>query len=220
VNDNGVSQNYVITVTRIGSLLSLLTVQSGSTNIALVPPFVKTTLGYTASVNSSTSSVTFTPTAETAGSTIVINNVPVTSGQQSTPFSLVDGSNNFNIVVTANGIPTTYTVAITKAGSLLLSQAVVTYMGRSISTGTKTITMNQTDLVYSTTVPTGAQTITVTPYAQSSGVVIKVNNVVVPSGTPSGTITLNTSGTTTVPVVVSTQDGSSSRSYTINVTIG
>jgi hypothetical protein len=217
---SGAQKNYVITVTRNASFLSALTVQNGATNIPLTPVFVKTTMNYTASVDVSTSSVTFTPTAETTGSTIKINDVSVSSGQQSPLFSLVDGNNTFNIVVTANNVPTTYTVVITKAANLYLSQAIVTYMGRSISTGTRTITMNQTDLIYSTTVPTGAQTITVTPYAQSSGLVIKVNNVVVPSGTASGTITLNTSGTTTVPVVVSTQDGSSSRSYTINVTIG
>jgi len=211
---------YTIIVTRqVGVMLSGLTVQSGSTIIALTPSFGKTTMGYTASVASNTPSVTFTPTAETTGSTIKINDVAVNSGQQSTAFQLNNATNNFNIVVTANGVSTTYTVAITKVGNLILNQAIVTYMGRTISTGTKTVGMNQTDLVYSTTVPTGSQTITVAPSAQSSAAIIKVNNNIVVSGSPSSSITLNTGSATTVTIVVSSQDGSSNRNYTLNITI-
>ena len=220
VTEGTVVNTYTIIVTRqVGVMLSGLTVQSGSTIIALTPSFGKTTMGYTASVASNTPSVTFTPTAETAGSTIKINDVAVNSGQQSTAFPLNNATNNFNIVVTANGASTTYTVAITKAGNLILNQAIVTYMGRTISTGTKTVGMNQTDLVYSTTVPTGSQTITVAPSAQSSAAIIKVNNNIVVSGSPSSSITLNTGSATTVTIVVSSQDGSSNRNYTLNITI-
>ena len=220
VTDGAVIQNYTITVVRPGSFLTALTVQSGVTSTALVPTFVKTTLNYTASVAANIATVSFTPTAETAGSTITINNVTVVSGQQSTQFNLVTGNNTFNIVVTANGISTPYTVIIAKAGNLILNQTIVTYSGRSISTGSKTVGMNQTDLVYNTTVPTGSQTITVTPSAQNSAAIIKVNNNIVVSGSPSSSITLNTAGTTTVAIVLSSQDGSSSSNYTLNITIG
>jgi len=215
VTDGTVTQNYVIAVTRIGSLLSSLTVQSGTANITLNPAFVKTTMGYTASVDSSVSSVTFTPTAETAGSTITINNVSVISGQQSTAFPLNNPTNNFNIVVTANGVSTTYTVVISKAISLLLTSASVAYTGRNLN-GSVNVPMNSNDLIYTTNVPSGAISVKVTPYAASSAATIKVNGVVVASGTQSVSITL-VSGTTAIPIVVSNSDGSQHRDYTLNV---
>ena len=215
VTDGTVTQNYVIAVTRIGSLLSSLTVQSGTANITLNPAFVKTTMGYTASVDSSVSSVTFTPTAETAGSTITINNVSVISGQQSTAFPLNNATNNFNIVVTANGVATTYTVVISKAISLLLTSASVAYTGRNLN-GSVNVPMNPNDLIYTTNVPSGAISVKVTPYAASSAATIKVNGVVVASGTQSVSITL-VSGTTAIPIVVSNSDGSQHRDYTLNV---
>jgi len=215
VTDGTVTQNYVIAVTRIGSLLSSLTVQSGTANITLNPAFVKTTMGYTASVDSSVSSVTFTPTAETAGSTITINNVSVISGQQSTAFPLNNPTNNFNIVVTANGVSTTYTVVISKAISLLLTSASVAYTGRNLN-GSVNVPMNSNDLIYTTNVPSGAISVKVTPYAAHSAATIKVNGVVVASGTQSVSITL-VSGTTAIPIVVSNSDGSQHRDYTLNV---
>jgi len=215
VTDGTVTQNYVIAVTRIGSLLSSLTVQSGTANITLNPAFVKTTMGYTASVDSSVSSVTFTPTAETAGSTITINNVSVISGQQSTAFPLNNPTNNFNIVVTANGVSTTYTVVISKAISLLLTSASVAYTGRNLN-GSVNVPMNSNDLIYTTNVPSGAISVKVTPYAANSAATIKVNGVVVASGTQSVSITL-VSGTTAIPIVVSNSDGSQHRDYTLNV---
>jgi hypothetical protein len=213
---SGAQKNYVITVTRPGSFLSALTVQSGSTNVALIPSFVKTTLAYTASVASNIPSVTFTPTAEIAGSTIAINNVPVTSGQQSTSFSLVDGINNFNIVVTTKGIPTTYSVAITKVGNLLLTSASVAYTGRNL-TGSVNVPVNANDLIYNVPVPSASASVKVTANATSSAATIKVNGVVVASGTQSGSITL-VAGTTAISVTVSNSDGSQHRDYTINVT--
>lgn len=215
VTDATQVQNYTITVNRQGSLLSSLTVQSGLTNIPLDPAFEKTTLSYTASINASVTNVTFTPTAETAGSTIKINDVAVTSGQQSSPFSLGVGTTTFNIVVTANGVTTTYAVAITKSISLVLSSASVAYSGRNLS-GTVEVPMNPNDLIYTAIVPSASISVKITPYAVDSSAIIKVNGAVVASGTQSGSITLAT-GTTVIPIVVSNSDGSQHRDYTLNV---
>lgn len=223
VTDGSVTQNYVITVTRQASFLSSLTVQSGSVNVALNPAFVKTTQVYTASVANTISSVTFTPTAENLNSTITINNISVASGQVSQAFPLVVGANQFLIVVNTNGVSFTYTVTITKAGggvSLLLDHVVVNYSGRSISPGSVNVPMNSTDLIYTATVPTGAGTITISPFANDPSVVIKVNNVIVASGGTSGSITLASSGATSVPITVTSPDGSTTRSYTLNVSKG
>jgi len=216
VTEGTVVNAYTIIVTRqVGVMLSGLTVQSGSTIIALTPSFGKTTMGYTASVASNIPSVTFTPTAETAGSTIKINDVAVNSGQQSTAFPLNNATNNFNIVVTANGVSTTYTVVISKAISLILTSASVAYSGRNLS-GTVDVPMNPNDLIYTAPVPAATTSVKVTPNAASSAATIKVNGVVVASGTQSGSITL-VAGTTAIPVTVSNSDGSQHRDYTINV---
>jgi hypothetical protein len=80
--------------------------------------------------------------------------------------------------------------------------------------------MNATDLIYPATVPTGAGNITISPFANDSTVVIKVNNVQVASGGTSGSITLASSGVTAVSITVTSPDGSTTRSYTLNVSKG
>jgi hypothetical protein len=220
---SGAQKNYILTVTRPASFLSSLTVQSGGVNVPLVPGFVKTTQAYTASVVNTISGVTFTPTAEKPNSTITINNVTVVSGQVSQSFPLVVGANVFTINVTADGVSFPYTVTITRAGSgvsLLLDHVVVNYSGRSIPSGSVNVPMNATDLIYPATVPTGAGNITISPFANDSTVVIKVNNVQVASGGTSGSITLASSGVTAVSITVTSPDGSTTRSYTLNVSKG
>jgi hypothetical protein len=220
---SGAQKNYILTVTRPASFLSSLTVQSGGVNVPLVPGFVKTTQAYTASVVNTISGVTFTPTAEKPNSTITINNVTVASGQVSQSFPLVVGANVFTINVTADGVSFPYTVTITRAGSgvsLLLDHVVVNYSGRSIPSGSVNVPMNATDLIYPATVPTGAGNITISPFANDSTVVIKVNNVQVASGGTSGSITLASSGVTAVSITVTSPDGSTTRSYTLNVSKG
>jgi hypothetical protein len=211
----GVS-TYTITVTRQDSAyLSSLTAQSGSTLIQLNPTFIKTTAGYTASVDYTVANMTFTPTAESKSATITINGTAVASGKVSPSFNLAEGNNTYSIVVTSGGATFTYTVVIARAYNLLLNKADIAYIYRGGS-GSTTVTMNGTNLNYSVNLPNNPSSMTIAPFAQSTNTVIKVNGIVVPSGTPSVSIPV-TSGMV-VPITVSSTDNTQTRSYTLTIT--
>lgn len=221
VTDGAVVQNYILTVTRPGSCLSSLTAQTTSgVNIPLNPTFVSGTQAYTASVANDFQKVTFTPTAQKTTDVITIKGETVASGVVSKPFDVAVGANQIPIVVTADGVGFQYTITINRASdaNLLLDKVIVNYSGRTIQPGSVTVSMNATDTTYNAPVPSGAGSATVTPFAFDGTVVIKVNNVVVGSGNPSGAITLTPTGATVVTILVTSADGTSSRSYTLNIT--
>jgi hypothetical protein len=188
----------------------------------LSPAFSSRTLKYTINVANTVNTIKFTPTALQSNMTIKVNNVAVVSGQSSNSITLNVGNNNIPVEVTSNDgtMKTTYTITVVKAdvANLLLTQTVVAYSGRSISPGSATVPMNSNDLTYSATVPAGATAITVAPYAADATVVIRVNNVVVASGTASGSITLGTATpAAVVSITVTSANGLSVRNYTLNV---
>ena len=80
----------------------------------LAPAFASGTVSYTASIVSSTNTVTVTPTAADATATIKVNGNTVASGAASAPITLAVGSNPIATVVTAqDGVTTkTYTVDV------------------------------------------------------------------------------------------------------------
>lgn len=212
----GAQTNYVVTVTRqMSAYLSSLTAQTRGGSIALTPPFAPTTPNYSANVANGVTSVTFTPTAENPSVGITINGTSVPSGQTSPSFTLIEGNNTFTITVTSTTSTFTYTVTIVRAYNLLLTQAIIAYNYRGGS-GTMTVTMDSTNLNYSAALPNNPSNMTIAPYAASPAVVVKVNGTVVPSGTPSASMTV-TSGMV-VSITVSTPDNSQTRSYTVTVT--
>ena len=96
--------------------LSNLTISVGS----LSPAFSSSTNSYTANVDNSVSSVTVTPTANQASSTISVNGSAVVSGSASLPISLAVGVNPsiLTVVTAQDGIATsTYTITITRSAS-------------------------------------------------------------------------------------------------------
>ncbi len=95
--------------------LSNLTLSSG----ALSPAFAPATTSYTASVANAVTSITVTPTAADANSTIMVNGTAVTSGTPSGAIALAVGPNVITTVVTAQDAVTTktYTVTVTRAAA-------------------------------------------------------------------------------------------------------
>ena len=61
-------------------------------------------------------SVTITPTAAEAGTTITINSSPVTSGNTSGAIALPSGNTTITIILTANGLTSTYTITAHRLG--------------------------------------------------------------------------------------------------------
>jgi uncharacterized repeat protein (TIGR02543 family) len=102
--------------------LSALALSTGT----LSPTFASGTTSYTASVFSS--SITLTPTRSQANASITVNGTPVTSGTASGSISLNIGSNNITVIVTAeNGSTTkTYMVNVTRSANITTSNVVVT----------------------------------------------------------------------------------------------
>jgi len=197
--------------------LSALTMSSGTLN----PAFNKTTLIYAASVGYDTTSVTFTPTAETptaygANAQIKVNGVLVPSGQASPPVNLNVGSNIIPIEVTSavGGAKATYNITITRASTQCLTNLVVL-------AGRNTVSINPAfdkgTLGYTANVAYGVQSVTVTPTAEDSAATIRVNGTVVESTKASGPISLNT-GLNNINVEVTSASGGDKKTYTIGIT--
>jgi hypothetical protein len=198
VTNAGAARTYTITVTRADSAyLSGLTAQSGSTAITLSPtPFVKTTMGYSASVGYDVPSVTVTPTAEGASAAITVNGVPVVSGQPSASISLVIGTTTIPVVVTAGGVTQNYSITITRVDTSLSGLAIMGMPGNS----PMTLAPGFQATIFAYTSTTGKGKVAVTPTTAGTGSTIQVNGTTVASGSVSQQITLT--GKTTVQVTV------------------
>jgi hypothetical protein len=214
----GAAKTYTVAVTREDSAyLTSLALKSGTNSYDLNPAFSKTQGAYTATVPYGATTVTVTPVAEGTTSTIKVNGTLVASGSASAPISMNVGVNPVITVESSLPLGTkqTYTIAVTRADSVLLTQVVVTPVGRGAGPAV-TVPMNATDVTYSAAVAGNTSNFTVTPYAVSTSVTIKVNNNTVVSGSASPSISLATSPAAVQIVVTSTID-SSSRTYTVNV---
>ncbi|WP_191906990.1 T9SS type A sorting domain-containing protein [Adhaeribacter soli] len=113
-DDNGCTGTVMATVTQpapsSNANLANLTLSSGTLN----PVFAANTTSYTASVNSSTTSVVLTATIADPAATLKINNTAATSGSGRS-ITLASGSNLITVEVTAqNGSIKTYTVNVTQ----------------------------------------------------------------------------------------------------------
>jgi len=109
---DGTLKTYTVTITRAASTnanLASLAISSGT----LSPVFASGTTAYSASVASSITSVTLTPTLSDATATVKVNGVSVAGGTASAAQPLVVGNNTINVVVTASDGVTTNTYVIT-----------------------------------------------------------------------------------------------------------
>ncbi|HAI83670.1 MAG TPA: hypothetical protein DCL43_08385, partial [Chitinophagaceae bacterium] len=222
---SGTSSNWV-TSTAISTLsnnanLSALTTTAGT----LSPTFSASTTAYTASVNNATTSVTVTPTRAEANATILVrvNNgtySPVTSGSASAALALNVGSNTIDVRVTAQDGSTikTYTITVTRASSISSNADL---SGLTISAGTLNPTFNSSNTSYSVSVDNASSTVTVTPTRAESNATIQVrvnggSYSTVTSGTASGNLAVNV-GSNTIDVLVTAQDGTTTKTYSIQV---
>ena len=107
---------------------------------ALTPDFTAAGTAYTAAVANDAGALTVTPTAADGNATIAVNDAAVTSGSASGTIALKVGSNDLDIVVTAeNGTKKTYTITVNRAGpSVSIADADGTEGGNVSFTVTKT----------------------------------------------------------------------------------
>jgi hypothetical protein len=211
--DGTTSKTYTLTVTRAASAnadLASLLPSAGS----LTPAFSSGTTSYTASVSNTTTSIAVTPTLSDASATMKVNGITVGSGAASGPMSLVVGPNVINTVVTSQDgtVSKTYTVTVTRAMSTSADLASLVPSAGSLMPAFSSGTTSYTASVSNTTT-----SIAVTPTLSDASATVTVNGITVGSGTASGPMSLVV-GPNVINIVVTSQDGTVSRTYTLTVT--
>jgi hypothetical protein len=209
--DGTTTSTYTLTVTRTAlsanADLSNLVLSSGTLN----PAFAPATISYTASVANTIGSITVTPTAADANSTVRVNGVLVGSGSASGAIALNVGVNNISVLVTAQDASTrTYSVAVTRAASANADLSALV-----LSAGALSPAFNPATSSYTVGVPNATTSTTVTATVADASATLAVNGTPLASGTASGAIALNV-GANTVTVLVTAQDAST-RTYTVTV---
>jgi gliding motility-associated-like protein len=215
--DGTTTKTYTITVTRAAAGLSTNAVISV---IKLTPKTALTVVSgpgsanYTTPVPFSESSLTITPTAQDANTTIKVNGVAVASGAASQNIPLSVGNNVITIVATAQDGATTrnYIITATRAGA-----AVATLANLTLSSGTLSPAFASATTGYSATAPNATSSVKITPVATDANATIKVNGATVLSGAASAGVPLNV-GSNAITTVVTAQDGTTTKTYTVTVT--
>jgi gliding motility-associated-like protein len=209
--DGSTSNTYSIKLTRLTPAILSNFVVSPQTELHTVSgPDYRNNTG---NVNYSVSSVTITPTAADATNTITVNHVAVASGMASGAIPLNVGDNIITTVVTTQdgASSNTYTLKLTRLAPAILA-SLTTNPQEELHTVSGIDYKDLTTIVnYSVT------SIMFTPTALDPSNVIKVNNVVVASGTSSAALPLNI-GDNIITTVVTTQDGLVSNTYSTKVT--
>ena len=214
---SGAKKTYTINVTRqapsTDATLSALTINNGA---VIDPVFNSANYSYTSSVLFAVTRIKITPTTTSSTSKIRVNGNSVTSGSASGDLFLNVGTNNINVVVTAEDGATTKTYSI-----------VLTRQPASNNASLANLTLNNSavlspvfssgNLGYTSSVAFAVSSIRVTPTLDDATASVSVNNSNVASGAASSPITLNV-GNNTINIVVTAQDGSTRRVYTITVT--
>jgi gliding motility-associated-like protein len=212
--DGVTMKTVIITITRAPSSnagLSNLALSSGTLN----PAFATATTTYSASVGNAISSIKITPTTADPTATVTVNDVAVKSGTPSASIPLSVGVNSIaTVVIAQDGVTTkTYTTSITRiSNNASLTSIKLTPASTLTVTGSGATFVN-----YSTTVPNTTSSVTVTPIAQDGTATIKVNGVTVKSGAASASIPLAL-GSNVITTVVTAQDGTTTKTYTITAT--
>lgn len=216
-------KSYIVTVTKTSSEtaanLSNLTVSAGT----LLPVFNANTSAYAITVPAS--SFTITPTALNSSSSITINGVGAISGNPSS-IDLEAGNNTVNIVVTNGTASKQYTLTVYRpSDDAYLSSLVVNRVKSDNTIGT------QMELRHTADTNTGFETATTGYYAYIGGMDkvsinptaqdakysgIKVNGSAVAYGA-SSIITLTAQGETVINVVVTAEDGITTKTYSVTV---
>lgn len=212
--DGSTTKTYTINVTRAAAStdanLSNFTISAGT----LSPTFASGKTSYTASVANNVTSLTVTPTTSSANSTVTVNGTTVTSGSTSGSIPLAVGNNTISTVVTAQDGSTTktYTLTVTRATA---SSTDATLSNLTINQGTLSPTFASGTTSYSASVAYTVTSINVTPTVNQGNATVTVNGTTTTSGSAQS-IPLAV-GSNSISVVVTAQDGSTTKTYTLIV---
>jgi gliding motility-associated-like protein len=200
------SKTYTLKITEAQSSnnnLASVTTSAGLAQGVTVPPTI------TESVMNSVTSLTVTPAVADPNAMVKVNGASVTSGQPSATIPLNVGANTITIIVTAQDTKTkTYTLTVTRAPSANdnLSNLVVSSGTLSPEFGTATNYLdyiaNGVPFSITPTVGDATATVTINGSAATSGAATAVPLVV---------------GNNTITIVVTAQNTTSTKTYTVVV---
>lgn len=223
--ERGVVYNYeyaltnatatVVTATRIAAASNVSSLSSLTlSDVTLSPDFSANNTLYTATVPNSVTSTTVTPVVTDATATVMIGLDVVASGS-GTNLSLVEGLNPITVEVTAeDGVHfTAYTINITREAP---PSTDATLSALTLSGVTLNPAFSPSITSYTATVPLEANTTTVTATANQQNASLTLGGSPLASGAGAG-FQLN-SGTNTIAVVVTAQDGQTRQTYQVTVT--
>lgn len=216
ITENSCSETRVIPFNYNNKSVATLSALTSSIG-TLSPSFDSVILNYTASdVDNAVTTLTVTPTATDPLATISVKVngaafVAVNSSSSSNPLTLIVGINTITIRVTAqDGTFKEYLITVTRLPNATLSSL-------TISDGALSPTFNSQVLTYSATVEYLTNSLTVLPVAASSNATLTVDGTAVISGDNSDPILLAV-GINTINVLVTAQDGVTTKNYAITVT--
>ena len=209
--DGDTTRTYTVTITRSAPPSTDATLSSLTLSGASIGAFASGATSYTAQVANSVAQTTVTPSVNHSGASYVIRVGGVTDADGTVSLSV--GSNVITIVVTAQDGSTTrtYTVTITRAAPLSTDATLSALTLSGVDFGT----FDSSTTSYSAQVANNISRTTVSPSASSSGAryVIKLGGVTDTDGTVSLSV-----GSNVITIVVTAQDGSTTRTYTVTVT--
>ncbi|WP_102348305.1 DUF4347 domain-containing protein [Bacillus sp. Marseille-P3661] len=183
--------------------LSSLTLSNGIVD----PDYSPNETSYNATVSYEVTTLDVTPVASDATSTVKLNDMPIASGAAANvPLAL--GPNTITVEVTAqDGTTKTYTITVTR---LLSNNADLSTL--ILSEGTLSPDFNLDITNYSTNVDPTVSEVTLTALPDQSDATVVING----NATTSDTIALNF-GSNSVPVVVTAQDGMTTKHYMVTI---
>ena len=209
--DKITSKTYTINETRLppsnNADLSSLWSYQGTPS----PAFSAAITNYTMTVPYATSSVTVGDWAADQYAKLKVNGTAYTSGEAIPPFALAVGSFTINFVVTATDGKTTKTYTLTVTRLPASNDAGLSALTLSTDGLSPAFTTANTD--YTVLEPSSVSSLVVTPTADFTGSTLTMNGVAATSGVGKS-ISLAT-GTNTITIVVTAQDGTTTKTYTI-----
>jgi hypothetical protein len=209
---NGTQKTYFVTVNRAAlggnNNLQSLTVSSGS----LSPAFNANTTNYSVDVASTVGSLTVTAQAQDSGATVSINGQAGTS--RSIALNAAGQSTLISIVVTAPNLnEKTYTVFVNRAALGVNNNL----SALTLSAGPLQPSFNALITSYDVGPVTATDT-TITATAADSNATLTINGSATTSGEESAAIAL-VPGANPISIVVTAQNGSSTKTYTVTITV-
>jgi gliding motility-associated-like protein len=215
--DGVTKKTYTFVVTRnpasTNADLTSISLNNGAT---INPSFATNTNAYTSTVLYAVSAVKVTSIVSDATAIITVNGKRVANGAASSDVLLSVGANTLNVISTAEDGLTkkTYTVVITRSPASTVADLTNLTLNNGASLSP---TFSTNTLAYTSAVAYAVSSLKFTPTLSDATASMTVNGKSVANGTASTDVLLNV-GNNTISVVVTAQNGTTKKTYTVVVT--